>query len=287
LIAIMPAFLRYSFEFFPPKTEGQTAQLWDAVDHLLPLSPDFVSVTFGAGGSTREKTRDIVMEMIKRGAQNVTPHLTCVGLAKDDIHAIADDYWQHGVRSLVALRGDMPERGMTYHPHPEGYAYATDLMTGLLERHPFTMNVSAYPEKHPESVSLDQDIDLLKRKQDAGATRAITQFFFDVDVYSRFVERAQKAGVTIPIVPGLLAMHSFPQAKAFAAFCGASVPDWAQRRFSGFDEDPATHHLAAHLLIAQCETLYKGGVRDFHFYTLNRWPLVRASIQALRGMSDA
>jgi methylenetetrahydrofolate reductase (NADPH) len=278
----MPESLHYSFEFFPPKNQTQTTQLWETVDHLLPLGPQFVSVTFGAGGSTREKTREIVLQMMDRGAKNVTPHLTCVGLSKHDIHAIADDYWDHGVRSLVGLRGDMPEKTMHYTPHPEGYPYATDLITGLRQRHPFDIKVSAYPEKHPESLSLAQDIDVLKRKQDAGATQAITQFFFDVDVYSRFVDAAQKAGVSIPIVPGLLAMHSFSQAKAFAAFCGTSVPPWVDRRFSDVDQEPANHHLAAHLLIGQCETLYQRGVRDFHFYTLNRWPLVSAAIQVLR-----
>ncbi|MFM7630438.1 MAG: methylenetetrahydrofolate reductase [NAD(P)H] [Alphaproteobacteria bacterium] len=281
----MPESFRYSFEFFPPKTPAQSAQLWETVDHLLPLRPQFVSVTFGAGGSTREKTRETVLQMMHKGAQNVTPHLTCVGLSKDDIHAIADDYWQHGVRSLVGLRGDMPERTMVYAPHPEGYPYAADLITGLRQRHDFDIKVSAYPEKHPESPSLSQDIDVLKRKQDAGATQAITQFFFDVDVYSRFVDAARKAGLTIPIVPGLLAMHSFPQAKAFAAFCGTSVPPWVDRWFAGFDQEPANHHLAAHLLMTQCETLFQRGVRDFHFYTLNRWPLVSAAVQVLRAQS--
>jgi len=281
----MPESFRYSFEFFPPKTQAQSAQLWETVDHLLPLRPQFVSVTFGAGGSTREKTRETVLQMMHKGAQNVTPHLTCVGLSRDDIHAIADDYWQHGVRSLVGLRGDMPERTMVYAPHPEGYPYAADLITGLRQRHDFDIKVSAYPEKHPVAPSLSQDIDVLKRKQDAGATQAITQFFFDVDVYSRFVDAAQKAGVTIPIVPGLLAMHSFPQAKAFAAFCGTSVPPWVDRWFSGFDQEPANHHLAAHLLMTQCETLFQQGVRDFHFYTLNRWPLVSAAVQVLRAQS--
>lgn len=274
--------LHYSFEFFPPKTQAQASQLWEAVDNLLLLGPQFVSVTFGAGGSTREKTRDTVLQMMAKGAKNVTPHLTCVGLSKDDIHAIAEDYWQHGVRSLVGLRGDMPEKAMAYQPHPAGYAYATDLIAGLKNRYPFDIKVSAYPEKHPESQSLSDDINVLKRKQDAGATQAITQFFFDVDVYSRFVDAAQKAGITIPIVPGLLAMHSFPQAKAFAAFCGTSVPPWVDRWFSGFDREPANHHLAAHLLITQCQTLYQRGVRDFHFYTLNRWPLVSAAVQVLR-----
>jgi methylenetetrahydrofolate reductase (NADPH) len=278
----MPDSLRYSFEFFPPKTQMQTAQLWETVDNLLPLKPQFVSVTFGAGGSTRDKTREIVLQMIDRGAKNVTPHLTCVGLSKDDIHTIADDYWHHGVRSLVGLRGDMPEKTMDYAPHPKGYAYATDLIVGLRQRHPFDIKVSAYPEKHPESSSMAKDIDILKRKQDAGATQAITQFFFDVDVYSRVVDAAQMAGVTIPIVPGLLAMHSFSQAKAFAGFCGASVPLWVENWFSNFDQEPANHHLAAHLLMMQCETLYQRGVRDFHFYTLNRWPLVSAAIQVLR-----
>ncbi|MFM7621615.1 MAG: methylenetetrahydrofolate reductase [NAD(P)H] [Alphaproteobacteria bacterium] len=281
----MPESFRYSFEFFPPKTPAQSAQLWETVDHLLPLRPQFVSVTFGAGGSTREKTRETVLQMMHKGAQNVTPHLTCVGLSKDDIHAIADDYWQHGVRSLVGLRGDMPERTMVYAPHPDGYPYAADLITGLRQRHDFDIKVSAYPEKHPESPSLSQDIDVLKRKQDAGATQAITQFFFDVDVYSRFVDAARKAGLTIPIVPGLLAMHSFPQAKAFAAFCGTSVPPWVDRWFAGFDQEPANHHLAAHLLMTQCETLFQQGVRDFHFYTLNRWPLVSAAVQVLRAQS--
>lgn len=281
----MPESFRYSFEFFPPKTPAQSAQLWETVDHLLPLRPQFVSVTFGAGGSTREKTRETVLQMMHKGAQNVTPHLTCVGLSRDDIHAIADDYWQHGVRSLVGLRGDMPERTMVYAPHPEGYPYAADLITGLRQRHDFDIKVSAYPEKHPESPSLSQDIDVLKRKQDAGATQAITQFFFDVDVYSRFVDAAQKAGLTIPIVPGLLAMHSFPQAKAFAAFCGTSVPPWVDRWFAGFDQEPANHHLAAHLLMTQCETLFQRGVRDFHFYTLNRWSLVSAAVQVLRAQS--
>ena len=281
----MPDLLRYSFEFFPPKNPAGHVQMWEAVDRLVPSSPQFVSVTFGAGGGTRETTRDIVVKMLQRGIKNVTPHLTCVGLSKVEIDDIVSDYWQIGVRSIVALRGDMPDRGV-YVPHQDGYGYAQDLMAGLLQKYPMAFKVAAYPEKHPEATSLSADIEVLKRKQDLGAECAITQFFFDVDVYFRFVEMATKAGVTIPIIPGLLAMNSFNQAKSFADFCGIAVPQLIGKWFTGFDVEPANHYLAVSLLIDQCIKLYQFGVRDFHFYTLNRWQFVLAAVHALRGLHE-
>lgn len=273
--------IRVSFEFFPPKTEEMEATLWNSVTRLAPLSPAFVSVTYGAGGSTRERTHATVRRIRQETNLDPAAHLTCVAATKEEIDSVARDYWASGVRHIVALRGDMPGGApgvaVPYAPHPGGYAYAVDLIKGLKRVADFEISVSAYPEGHPEATSIDADIDILKEKIDAGATRAITQYFFDVEHYERFVERARARGVTAPIVPGILPVTNFGQLVKFSAACGASVPDWLFRLFDGLDQDPETRKLvAATVATAQVQKLRALGVSEFHFYTLNRAELVLA-----------
>nr|WP_246351832.1 methylenetetrahydrofolate reductase [Sphingobium subterraneum] len=260
-----------SFEFFPPKTEKMEQQLWASISALAPMGPRFVSVTYGAGGSTRERTHATVERIARETDIPAAAHLTCVGASKAEIAEVADAYWQAGVRHIVALRGDPPVQGKAFMPHPEGYASAADLVTGLRALHPFEISVAAYPESHPEAVSAQSDIENLKRKIDAGATRAITQFFFSADTFFRFRDAAAAAGIDAEIVPGILPVSNVAQTRQFAAMCGAEIPAWMDRLFDGLDDHPGARQLVAATIAAEmCRNLYTGGVRNFHFYTLNR-----------------
>jgi methylenetetrahydrofolate reductase (NADPH) len=270
-----------SFEFFPPNDDAMARQLWEAVARLAPLEPKFVSVTYGADGSTRSRTHDCVMRMLRETELCVAPHLTCVGASKEEVLGIALDYWRQGVRHLVALRGDLPAA-----PAPAaaaaGFQYASELVQGLAGVAQFDLAVAAYPEGHPETRTVEADIENLKRKIDAGAKRAITQFFFDTDVYLRYRDRCAAAGMHIDIVPGILPITRFPQLLRFAERCGASVPQWLHRRFDGLDHDADTRRMiAAHVAIEQAQRLEAHGVEEFHFYTLNRAELTYAICHAL------
>jgi methylenetetrahydrofolate reductase (NADPH) len=272
----LPHDVRVSFEFFPPRTERMQETLWASILRLAALQPAYVSVTYGAGGSTRERTHATVVRILRETTLKPAAHLTCVGATRDEVNAIARRYWQAGVRHLVALRGDPPEQG-SYQPHPGGYAYAADLVAGLKRIADFEISVAAYPETHPEAASASADLDNLKRKLDAGASRAITQFFFETRIYFRFLDRVRAAGITAPIVPGILPVTNFARVVEFAGRCGAAVPEWMAELFEGLDDDPDTRRLvAASLAAEQCRTLYAGGVDEFHFYTLNRADLVYA-----------
>jgi methylenetetrahydrofolate reductase (NADPH) len=271
-----------SFEFFPPADEAMAVQLWKSVERLAPLAPSFVSVTYGADGSTRERTHTVVSRIQRETTLTGAPHLTCVGAAREEILAIARGYWAEGIRHLVALRGDPPQGSGAYRPHPGGFAFAADLVAGLARVAPFEISVAAYPEVHPEARSRQHDLDNLKRKIDAGADRAITQFFFDTEVFLRFRDRCQRAGIGVSIVPGILPITRFPQLLRFAERCGASVPDWLQHRFDGLDDDPETRRLiAASVAIDQVHALQRHGIDEFHFYTLNRAELTYAICHAL------
>ena len=271
-----------SFEFFPPKTDKMRQNLWTAVEALTSLRPRFVSVTYGAGGSTREHTHAIVTRIQREVGLKAAAHLTCVGETRDNIDDIARRYWDAGIRHIVALRGDAPEGCTRYEPMAGGYAYAADLVAGLKAVADFEISVAAYPEVHPEAVSAQADLDNLKRKLDAGATRAITQFFFENADYFRFLERAHAAGIDVPIVPGLLPIGQFERMVGFAERCGAKVPDWLHARFAEMAGDPAAlRAIALEVAITQCQALYDGGVREFHFYTLNRADLTTAICEAL------
>ena len=266
-----------SFEFFPPKTPEMEAKLWQAVKRLEPLAPRFVSVTYGAGGSTRERTHATVVRIRRETRLEPAAHLTCVGATREEIDAVAEHYWEAGIRHVVALRGDPPLDRGRYTPHPGGYAHASDLVAGLKRVADFEVTVAAFPEVHPEALSAEADLDTLKRKIDAGAARAITQFFFDTEVYLRFVECARARGITVPIVPGILPVTNVAQTQKFAAQCGATLPAWMSGLFEGLDDDPETRRLvAASIAIEQCRLLQAEGVREFHFYTLNRADLAVA-----------
>jgi len=268
-----------SFEFFPPKTEEMERNLWDTINRLAPLSPNFVSVTYGAGGSTRERTHSTIARILKETRLTPAAHLTCVGAPKGEIDDVVARYHEIGVRHIVALRGD-PTTGIgtAYHAHPDGYQSSPDLIEGIKKRYPdIEISVSAYPEKHPESPTIDADIDTLKAKVDAGATRAITQVFFDNDLYFRYLDRVRARGINIPIVPGILPVQNFKQAANFAKRTGASMPDWLAKKFEGLDDDPDTRKLVAATVAAgQVQKLAKHGVDTFHFYTMNRADLVFA-----------
>jgi methylenetetrahydrofolate reductase (NADPH) len=271
-----------SFEFFPPNTEAMEQTLWESIQRLSVLAPRFVSVTYGADGSTRERTHAAVARILKETNLTAAPHLTCIGAARGEIDDIARNYWDMGVRHMVALRGDPPKGAAGYRPHPDGYAYASDLVAGLKKIADFDISVAAYPEVHPEAPDADFDLDNLKRKIDAGASRAITQFFFDVDLYLRFRDRCARAGINTVIVPGILPITRFPQLERFAAQCGATVPDWLRDRFDGLDDDKETRRLiAASVAIEQVRKLKREGVDEFHFYTLNRSELTYAICHAL------
>lgn len=270
LFADLAGDIAVSFEFFPPRTEKMEAQLWAAFAMLQPLGPRFVSVTYGAGGSTRERTHAAVTRLAREGQVPAAAHLTCVEASRDEVDAVARAYWDAGVRSIVALRGDVPD-GSPYRPHPDGYGNAAELVAGLRRIAPFDISVAAYPEAHPDSPCAKTDLDNLKRKIDAGADRAITQFFFSPDCFFRFRDAAAAAGITAEIVPGILPVSNVAQTRKFADLCGASLPGWMDRLFDGLDDRPAARQLVASTIAAElCRRLYAGGVRHFHFYTLNR-----------------
>jgi methylenetetrahydrofolate reductase (NADPH) len=270
--------IRVSFEFFPPKTEEMERTLWDSIARLAPIEPSFVSVTYGAGGSTRERTHATVKRILTETTLVPAAHLTCVAATREEVDEVVHAYRAAGVRHIVALRGDPPAGiGAKYEPYPDGYAYASDLVAGIRRAGDFEISVAAFPERHPESTSIEQDLDVMKRKIDAGASRAITQFFFENDLYFRFLDQVRARGIDIPIVPGILPVQNFKQAKNFAERAGASVPSWLADRFEGLDEDVATRKLvAAAVATEQVLGLAAQGVSDFHFYTMNRAELVFA-----------
>ena len=273
----LPNDVRVSFEFFPPNTEKANETLWNSIQRLSPLKPSYVSVTYGAGGSTRERTHATVYRLRHETDLEPAAHLTCVGATTDEIDDIARSYWDAGVKHIVALRGDPAEGGGPYQPHPGGYAYATDLVAGLKNIADFNISVAAYPETHPEATGAEADLDNLKRKIDAGASEAITQFFFDTDVYLKFLERARAAGITVPIIPGILPVTNFTRVAEFSDKCGTKVPHWMADLFDGLDDDPQTRKLVAAVVAAeQCRTLHTEGITDFHFYTMNQADLVYA-----------
>ncbi|MEX2614605.1 MAG: methylenetetrahydrofolate reductase [NAD(P)H] [Alphaproteobacteria bacterium] len=260
-----------SFEFFPPHNDDGEKRLWDVTARLEPLAPAFVSVTYGAGGSTRVRTDRVVRRIQSETGIDVAAHLTCVGASKADIDEIATGWWEAGIRKIVALRGDMPPGAGAYNPHPEGYRNAEDLVGGLKRIADFEISVAAYPESHPDSLSPEADIDNLKRKIDAGATRAITQYFFDTDLFLRFRDRAVAAGITVPVTPGILPVTNFAKVVEFSARCGATVPGWMADLFEGLDDDPETRKfVAVSVADDQCQRLQSEGIDNFHFYTLNR-----------------
>jgi methylenetetrahydrofolate reductase (NADPH) len=271
-----------SFEFFPPQTPEMEATLWRSIERLAVLAPRFVSVTYGADGSTRERTHAAVSRVLAETGLTPAPHLTCIGASRGEIDDIARGYWDMGVRHLVALRGDPPRGSGPCVPRSDGYAYAEDLVRGLRKVADFDVSVAAYPEVHPEARDAASDLDNLKRKLDAGASRAITQFFFDTSLYLRFRDRCAAAGIESAIVPGILPITRFPQLERFAERCGATVPAWLRRRFEGLDEDPETRRLiAASVAIEQVRELQREGIDEFHFYTLNRSELTYAICHAL------
>jgi methylenetetrahydrofolate reductase (NADPH) len=259
-----------SFEFFPPRTEALEQQLWTCVRRLAPLAPRFVSVTYGAGGTTHARTHATVVRLVQETALTPAAHLTCVGATREAVDAVARSYWQAGIRHIVALRGDPPP-GTDYTPHPGGYRYADDLVAGLKRVADFEISVAAYPETHPAARSAADDLDNLKRKLDAGATRAITQYFFDTSTYLRFIERCFAAGITAPIVPGIMPVSNYAQAVKFSAMCGATVPAWLGHMFEGTEDDPEQRRVIASIIAAeQVRVLQANGIDEFHFYTLNR-----------------
>ena len=271
LYADLAGDLNVSFEFFPPKTEKMEDQLWSAIETLTPLGPKFVSVTYGAGGSTRERTHNTVARIARETSLQAAAHLTCVAASRAEIDDVADCYWEAGVRHIVALRGDPPEAGTKFVPHPDGYQGAAELVEGLMKRHPFEVSVAAYPETHPDAATAQSDIDNLKRKLDAGATRAITQFFFEPETFFRFRDTAAAAGITADIIPGIMPVSNFGAVQRMSAMCNTQVPGWMGKLFEGLDDLPSARQLVSGTLAAElCRKLYAGGVRDFHFYTLNR-----------------
>jgi methylenetetrahydrofolate reductase (NADPH) len=270
--------INVSFEFFPPKTDEMERTLWDSIERLSPLRPNFVSVTYGAGGTTRERTHATVKRIIAETPLTPAAHLTCVSATRDEVDDVIRGYAQAGVRHIVALRGD-PAGGVgdRYAPHPQGYSNAADLVAGIKRIGDIEVSVSAYPEKHPDSASVEADIDMLAAKVDAGATRAVTQFFFENDLYFRYLDRVRARGIDVPVTPGILPVQNFKLAKSFAERAGASVPEWLAARFDGLDNDPATRKLIAAAIAAeQVLDLVDRGVGDFHFYTMNRADLVYA-----------
>ena len=272
-----------SFEFFPPKNDKMEEALWTSVNRLAPFRPEFVSVTYGAGGSTRERTHHTVTRIISETGLRPAAHLTCVNATREEVDEVARAYWAAGVRHIVALRGDpVGGVGSRYEPHPGGYANAADLVAGLKKIGNFEISVAGYPEKHPESPSVEADIENLKSKVDAGADRVITQFGFDNAFYLRYLERARAAGIWVPIMPGIVPIHNYKQVAGFAIRAGATVPSWITRRFEGIENDTATSHLvAAAIATEQVMDLVDEGMRQFHFYTLNRADLVYATCHLL------
>jgi methylenetetrahydrofolate reductase (NADPH) len=266
-----------SFEFFPPATKAMEETLWQSIQKLAPLSPAFVSVTYGAGGSTRERTHDTIKRILRETTLTPAAHLTCVGATKGDIDTVVQEYWDEGVRHIVALRGDPPEGEKVYAPYPGGYENAAGLVAGLKKIGDFEISVACYPERHPDSPNLVTDLENLKCKIDAGAGRAITQFFFETDQYFRFLDHARSYGIEVPIVPGILPVTNVTQLKRFAGKCGTIVPGWLSDLFEGLDDHPETRNLVAATVAGEMvKRLNAGGVTDFHFYTLNRAPLAYA-----------
>ncbi len=289
LFANLDGDIGVSFEFFPPKTEKMEAQLWDTFRALEPLGPSFVSVTYGAGGSTRERTHATVSRIAAESAVPPAAHLTCVEASRTEINEVAEAYWEAGVRHIVALRGDVPG-GAPYRAHPDGYANAIELVAGLKAIAPFDISVAAYPETHPDADCPQSDLDNLKRKLDAGANRAITQFFFAPDSFLRFRDAAAAAGIDAPIIPGILPVSNVSQTRRMADMCGTAIPAWMVSLFDGLDDHPGARQLVAATIAAEmCRRLYAGGVRDFHFYTLNRAELSYAicHLLGLRPVSPA
>jgi methylenetetrahydrofolate reductase (NADPH) len=278
-----------SFEFSPPRTPEAEEDLWTCIRRLEPLGPEFVSVTYGAGGSTRERTHRTVRRILEETSLKPAAHLTCVDAPRGEVDEVIQDYWSAGIRQLVALRGDPPgPLGGTYQPRADGYANATELTRAIGRIAPFEISVSLYPQKHPESPSLEHDIDVLKAKIDAGATRAITQFFFDIDAFLRFADQVRKAGITIPILPGIMPVSNFKGLKKMAAPCAIPLPDWLGALFEGLDRDPGTRQLIASAVAAEmCARLTEEGFGDFHFYTLNRAELVYAICRVLGSRGKA
>ena len=275
--APLPNDVRVSFEFFPPKTEKMEETLWASLKRLEPLGPQFVSVTYGAGGTTRERTHNTVVGIQNETTMQAAAHLTCVGSSKAEIDEIADRYWEEGIRHIVALRGDPEEGASEYRPHPDGYAYAVDLVEGLKKRHDFEISVAGYPETHPDAPSAQFDIDYLKKKVDAGADRVITQYFFEAETFLRYRDKAAAAGINVPIVPGILPVTNFKQVLKFSDACNTKVPAWMADLFSGLDDEPETRKLVAATVASElCRVLHANGVKDFHFYTLNRADLTYA-----------
>jgi len=267
---------KLSFEFFPPRTETLEQQLWSCILRLAPLRPRFVSVTYGAGGTTHARTHATVTRLAQETDLAPAAHLTCVGATREEVDAVARGYWAAGIRHIVALRGDPPP-GSRYEPHPDGYRYASDLVAGLKRIADFEISVAAYPETHPTALSATADLDNLKRKLDAGASRAITQYFFDTTTYLRFLERCLAAGITAPIVPGIMPVSNYTQAVKFSALCGTTVPDWLGHMFEGVDDDPELRRMIAAVVAAeQVRVLQANGIDEFHFYTLNRPELTHA-----------
>ncbi len=274
--------VQVSFEFFPPNSEKMNQTLWESIERLSVLDPRFVSVTYGADGSTRDRTHAAVERIAEQTSLTAAPHLTCIAADRAEIDDIAHEYWNMGIRHLVALRGDPPPGDSAYKPYPNGYAYAADLVAGLRKVADFDISVAAYPEVHPEAANAIADLDNLRRKLDAGATRAITQFFFDVDKFLRFRDLCAAAGIESSIVPGILPITRFPQLQRFAEQCGASVPDWLGQRFTGLEDDTETRQMiAASVAIEQVQRLQAEGTNEFHFYTLNRSELTFAICHAL------
>ena len=279
--------VQVSFEFFPPKTPQMSETLWASIERLSVLKPRFVSVTYGADGSTRERTHDAVARIAEQTSLTAAPHLTCIGADRAEINDIAQEYWDMGIRHLVALRGDPPPGESGYQPHPSGYEYAADLVAGLRKVADFDISVAAFPEVHPEATNPIADLDNLRRKLDAGATRAITQFFFDVDVFLRFRDLCAAAGIESSIVPGILPITRFPQLTRFAEQCGAKVPEWLCQRFAGLEDDAETRQMiAASVAIEQVQKMQSEGITEFHFYTLNRSELTFAICHALGVRAD-
>lgn len=271
LFADLAGDAQVSFEFFPPKTEKMEEALWESIQTLSPLAPRFVSVTYGAGGSTRERTHNTVARIARETNIPAAAHLTCVEATRAEIDEIADAYWEAGVTHIVALRGDPPEKGARFVPHPDGYAGAAELVEGLRRRHPFEISVSAYPETHPDASSAQADLDYFRRKLDAGASRGITQFFFEPETFFRFRDAAAVAGISAEIVPGIMPVSNFAAIQRMCQMTGTAIPSWLGRLFEGLDDRPAARQLVAATVAAElCRRLYAGGVRHFHFYTLNR-----------------
>jgi methylenetetrahydrofolate reductase (NADPH) len=277
---------KLSFEFFPPRTEALEQQLWTCINRLAPLAPRFVSVTYGAGGTTQARTHATVARIVRETSLIPAAHLTCIGATREEVNEVAQGYWAAGVRHIVALRGDPPP-GQPYEPHPGGYHYASDLVAGLSAVANFEISIAAYPEVHPSAASLAADLENLKRKLDAGATRAITQYFFDTSTYLRFLDLCLAAGITAPIVPGIMPVSNYAQAVKFSDMCGASVPGWMGQLFEGTESDPETRRMVGMVIAAeQVRLLQANGVDEFHFYTLNRPDLTYAIAHVLGARAD-